>query len=393
MKKIITSFAFIAMITITNAQDYNKWSLDIGAGIHQIAFPLSPGYRTENPGLWQANIGVRRMFNEKFGLRLDLGINKIEGDNTNPFEATLFRGTLEGVVNAGNLLSFENWTKKVNLLFHAGIGYGSLSNKIPFNATNDGIVHLMMGLTPQYKISDRVSLFLDLSTFYNFYQERTFNGGINPSPGETNASIFNTSIGVNFAIGNFKKHADFYRKVDGDNKTATELENIKNRLTSAEQEIVELKEKKADINTDTLIAKLDQRYVKREELNLTENGDVITGSNVDFIKRLLARGYENVFFDLNSSTVSTGSLGAVSYLKQFMMDNPSVTAVLVGYADETGTEARNQVLSERRAKAVFDILVDAGISSSRLTYTGGGVDRSVSGDANPLARKVRFIIN
>ncbi|NJN49917.1 MAG: OmpA family protein [Polaribacter sp.] len=62
---------------------------------------------------------------------------------------------------------------------------------------------------------------------------------------------------------------------------------------------------------------------------------------------------ENVFFDVNSSTISTGSLSAVSYLKQFLMDNPSITAVLVGYADETGTEARNQILSEKRAKACF----------------------------------------
>ncbi|NJN49916.1 MAG: outer membrane beta-barrel protein [Polaribacter sp.] len=208
----MTSLAFISIITTSTAQDFNRWSLDIGAGVHQVATPLSPGFRTENPGLWQANIGIRRMFNEKFGLRADFGINKIEGDMTNPFESTLFRGTLEGVVNAGNLLNFDTWTSKVNLLVHAGMGVASISNDLPFNANNQSIAQVVYGFTPQYKISDRISLFVDFSTFHNFYQERTFDGATNLSSKENNASIYNFSMGVNFALVTLKNMQIFIEK-------------------------------------------------------------------------------------------------------------------------------------------------------------------------------------
>lgn len=146
------------------------------------------------------------------------------------------------------------------------------------------------------------------------------------------------------------------------------------------------------INTETIVKELDKRYVKKEDLT-ANNGEMVTASNVNFIKELLSRGYVNVYFDVNETDIQKGSIGAINYLKQFMLDNPSITAVLVGYADESGTDARNQTLSEKRAKKVFDILVAAGIDSGRLTYSGGGVDRSVGKEARQLARKVRFLIN
>jgi OOP family OmpA-OmpF porin len=75
-----------------------------------------------------------------------------------------------------------------------------------------------------------------------------------------------------------------------------------------------------------------------------------------------------------------------------MIDNPYMTATIIGYADETGAESRNQTLSNKRAKNVYDMLVAAGVNSSRMTYVGGGVDASVGKDARQLARKVIFKI-
>jgi len=76
-----------------------------------------------------------------------------------------------------------------------------------------------------------------------------------------------------------------------------------------------------------------------------------------------------------------------------MKDNRNVSALLIGYADETGEERQNQTLSENRAKGIFDILVSAGINPSRLSYTGGGEDKSVTKKARQFARKVTFRIN
>ena len=75
-----------------------------------------------------------------------------------------------------------------------------------------------------------------------------------------------------------------------------------------------------------------------------------------------------------------------------MMDNPTVTADLIGYADETGSETRNMELSQNRAKRVYDVLIAVGISPSRLSYYGGGEDKSVTENARQFARKVTFKI-
>ena len=100
----------------------------------------------------------------------------------------------------------------------------------------------------------------------------------------------------------------------------------------------------------------------------------------------------NVYFNTNETTIQEGSLNSVNYLKQFMTDNPSVTALLIGYADETGDENKNLQLSENRAKNVFEVLVAAGISPTRLSYAGGGEDVSVTKKARQFARKVIFKI-
>ena len=76
----------------TKKQNFDHWSIDLGAGIHQLGQNLSLGY--DNDPLFQGNFGVRYMFNEKFGLRADLGYNSFkEAGDSNPFQSNLYRVT------------------------------------------------------------------------------------------------------------------------------------------------------------------------------------------------------------------------------------------------------------------------------------------------------------
>ena len=390
MKKILFGFALLSSLTQINAQEYDKWSLDLGGGIHQIGAPISNGY-SENI-LGQGHLGVRYMFNERFGLRLDLGYNKFDANEfSQPFNSNFYRATLEGVINAGNLLNFNTWTKRINLLAHGGLGFSILNTTFPVVSGNDYVATLNFGLTPQFKISDRIAIFADFSSLINFNQALTFNGNPNTDARETNISLFNTSVGFNISFGKNKRLADFYYDEGSKPVEISELEKIKKRLTNAEKEIADLKTKESSPNKELIITELDERYVKKDELN--KYSDVISGGNVDFIRDLLNRGYINVYFDVNKSQIQEGSLNSVSYLKQFLMDNPTITATLIGYADETGTQQRNKTLSLKRAKAVNDMLVAAGINPTRITYFGAGEDKSVTEDARQFARRVTFKLN
>jgi outer membrane protein OmpA-like peptidoglycan-associated protein len=57
-----------------------------------------------------------------------------------------------------------------------------------------------------------------------------------------------------------------------------------------------------------------------------------------------------------------------------------------GHTDSTGTDAINQPLSERRAKAIVDQLVKDGIDASALTARGYGSSRPLADNATPEGR-------
>lgn len=384
-------FALIAMAFTgkVTSQEFDKWSLDLGGGMHQIGNTISSGYAENLFG--QGHLGVRYMFNEKFGLRLDLGYNQFSANQfSQPFTSNFYRASLQGVVNMGNVLKFHTWTKRLNLLAHGGIGVGIVNVTEPVVSGNEFTLPLSVGLTPQYKISDRIAIFADFSSLVNFYQSVNFDGGNATNSRDTNISIFNTSIGFNISFGKYRKLADFHYEEPAPIKIDNELDQIRKRLASAEKEIKELKVESSGPNKELIMTELDARYVKKEELKTNKYADVITGGNVDFIKELLNRGYINVYFDTNKDEIQEGSLNSVNYLKQFLMDNPTMSADIIGYADETGSVERNKTLSQQRAKKVYDTLIAAGISASRLSYFGGGVDPSVGEAARQFARKVVF---
>ncbi|MHB0754527.1 OmpA family protein [Polaribacter sp. M15] len=386
MKKIYFGVLFTLVSLFTSAQEFSPWSVDLGAGIHRLGSTISAGRSASILG--QGNFGVRYMFNERFGVRLDLGYNSFSESAGTPFKSNYYRASIESVINIGNILHFNSWTDRFNVLGHAGIGAASLNVTEPSDNGGDFMIPISFGLTPQYKLSERIGLFLDFSSFIHFGQDDNVDGGANTAVRESNISFFNTSIGVNIALGKNKKLADFSKEVTEEMVFDSELDALKERLAKAEKEITILKAKDVSPNKELIITELDARYIKKEDTDKYANQ--ITGSNVSFIRNLLNSGYINVYFDTNKADIQEGSLNSVNYLKQFMIDNPTINAELIGYADETGKETTNIALSQSRAKKVFDVLVAAGIKPSRLSYFGGGEDRSVGKEARQLARKVTF---
>jgi OOP family OmpA-OmpF porin len=114
---------------------------------------------------------------------------------------------------------------------------------------------------------------------------------------------------------------------------------------------------------------------------------------VDYLKKAIDDGYVNVYYAFDSDKPLAYSISAANYVANFLKKNPSVQVEIKGYADELGPEDYNMKLSERRAKAVYDIIVASGVDSSRLSYKGYGEDTSVdksSADARQMARRASF---
>lgn len=95
----------------------------------------------------------------------------------------------------------------------------------------------------------------------------------------------------------------------------------------------------------------------------------------------------SVFFNLDKTEIaSKKDLVNLQALADYAKANGSQVMV-TGYADSaTGSAVYNQDLSERRAQAVADILVEMGVDRSQITTKGnGGVDTLVPDSYNRRA--------
>lgn len=80
----------------------------------------------------------------------------------------------------------------------------------------------------------------------------------------------------------------------------------------------------------------------------------------------------NIFFDTNKFDLKPDSKAELQKLLEFLAQNPAIHIEISGHTDNVGSVQANQVLSENRAKAVYNYLVAAGISAQRLTFKGYG---------------------
>jgi len=97
----------------------------------------------------------------------------------------------------------------------------------------------------------------------------------------------------------------------------------------------------------------------------------------------------DVKFDFDKSVVKPNSYGDIKNLADFMQQYPSTTTTVEGHTDSVGPDAYNQKLSERRANAVKQVLVNQyGVGASRVNSVGYGESRPVADNATDSGRAV-----
>ena len=422
MKRQFLAFVMTILLSLgVNAQDYNKWSIDASGGVSILSSSgFSEGYFASVPNVWTTNGGVRYMFNNKFGLRLGGGFDQLQHAGNSPkFATRIWNVNVQGVANLGRALSFEDFTKNFGLLAHFGVGYGHMTSKSFKGVDNLGII--IFGITPQVRLSDRVTLLL--SGTFNWYltQQYTFNGeSLTRDPNVTpmrNVNFqglnFTTTAGLQIALGKKQVHADWYgvkREEEKEKKVAQNEKTVDNRITRGGSDITANGQR---IETDK-DPKLANNNVKSDDGNDfdddDENGDVsnsnIASNNnqntnnnnvivesVDPAKELIEKGYVNAYFGFDSSEPQDGSLWAVGFVANYLKQNPDAKLNIIGYTDQVGDAGYNDKLSKKRADAVKQLLVDMGVDTSRLASKGKGVDKqtkSKSAGARRLVRRVTF---
>ncbi|MDO9618241.1 MAG: OmpA family protein [Pseudomonas sp.] len=103
----------------------------------------------------------------------------------------------------------------------------------------------------------------------------------------------------------------------------------------------------------------------------------------------LVRVELDVKFDFDKAQVKPESYGDIKNLADFMKQYPQTTTVVEGHTDSKGSDTYNQKLSERRASAVRDVLVNQyGVDAARVNAAGYGEARPVADNATDAGRAV-----
>jgi outer membrane protein OmpA-like peptidoglycan-associated protein len=100
----------------------------------------------------------------------------------------------------------------------------------------------------------------------------------------------------------------------------------------------------------------------------------IPGTTVERVSddTLLVNFDSDVLFDTDSSALRGASQTTLDQVASVVQEYPKTAVVIQGHTDSRGTEAHNDALSDRRARAVENYLSLRGVDGSRMTAMAMG---------------------
>jgi len=105
---------------------------------------------------------------------------------------------------------------------------------------------------------------------------------------------------------------------------------------------------------------------------------------------------KNVFFETDKYDLKKESEIELNRLIGLLNINPHIKIEIGGHTDNVGTPEYNLVLSEKRAKAVYNYLIDNRIEPTRLFYTGYGESQPIDTNETEVGRannrRTEFVI-
>lgn len=295
---------------------------------------------------WMGQLEIGRWNSPNWGARLviDGGQINFVADGLDP-ERNWVGGHLDLMYDVTNAWGTYNPDRVYSLVPYLGIGYmygldGDWKKPNPdgdmFKGQNQTLTY-NVGLINNFKLSNSVALFVELG--WRVMQE-SFDGS--PTSGDYDYdSMFTGTAGIKFGLGGKQ---DFTPAELMDYNLINDLNSQINRLRAENEQ-------------------LRQRPESCPECPEVQP----TVTEAVYVPNV-------VFFRINSSTIDRGQQVSVYNTAEYMKANDSAKVNIVAYADrQTGTPEYNFALSERRARAVADALInDHGINSDRISIDWKG---------------------
>ncbi|MBI3895121.1 MAG: OmpA family protein [Acidobacteria bacterium] len=154
---------------------------------------------------------------------------------------------------------------------------------------------------------------------------------------------------------------------------------------------------KADVATQQAqIAREEVEQIRQQREaeieRLQETLSKIAETNRTPLGLVMSLGSDSIRFDFDKSTLRPGDRELLSRIAGVLLSSYGFRIHVYGHTDDIGTEQYNQDLSERRARAVRDYLIEAGIDPEIMTTKGfGKTSPRVSGTDSEARAKNRSV--
>ncbi|GAA6165386.1 OmpA family protein [Pelagimonas sp. KU-00592-HH] len=136
-------------------------------------------------------------------------------------------------------------------------------------------------------------------------------------------------------------------------------------------------------------------HLDKQEAELrSELDDDVTIENTG--DRLIVTLPQDILFDSDSAYVSPALSDDLVAVARSLQKYPDSVVQVIGHTDNTGSAEHNQDLSERRAEAVADRLMEAGVDFDRIQTIGRGENQPIASnlteDGKAQNRRVEIVI-
>ena|SRR6218665_2117036 len=427
----------------TEINSMNRWSVGASIGAHDAMAPAVGSTRLYQ--IQHVGVNGRYMFTNRAGIMLGVNYDFLDFINR-PYNSHYVRTSLEGVVNAGDILHFPQVFPKIGLMIHGGAGFSSLwsnnnpniPNTEPLSKRSDDMINFVFGITPQYKLNEKWSLNGDLSFIFHSHQTNRFDMQAKSTHGPIDGYMMNLSVGVTRYFGKNKTHADwtptiYGGKTEGLDEMKAEIAALKEQTRDDDQDGVPnafdeeagtakgsfvnskgvaIKDTDADGIPDIHDAcpevagvfsangcpDSDKDGIADKDDNCPQTAGLSTNNGCPVVAKevqdVMAKALKGVQFETGKSTLLKTSLPILDEVVRVMKENPNYSLAIAGHTDNVGDEAQNLILSESRAQTVASYLISKGVSAERISAKGfGETEPKTTNDTKEgqaLNRRVEF---
>ena len=371
MKKILLSIAMVAISLGAFAQEnsaeglrwkgimnngfWSNWEIGLAGGVNATAWNELGGVdnqRSVGDLGWQIEGNLTKWFNPIVGARLQVTGGKLNSsdDRTSSWVMPHF----DGVLNLSNWIGGYREDRVYYAKLFAGFGVSCVNvdteTATGFAATG--------GLINTFRVCKQLDINLELKATLS--PGRDMPSYIAPKAGKY-GQIYAATLGVAYRF-NKRDWDKAYSQEEVDGYLAA-IAALEAGLADAHRNEGKLAERLAAQKAATDQALKDNEALRAE---LAKRKNSVVSSTA-------------LFFNLNSARLLDRAKSSMQILAETIAAAPKDQVfTLVGHADdETGTPEYNQKLSEKRAKAVYDYLVEQGVNKDQLTWKGVGSSQNI----------------